>query len=114
MEQTPTSVPVKSYEELQRQTDDANETVIRMKESGVSSAAIYDILIKKGIEHTIAVHAIESAKPGGSTSKSLGRNDMIVGACWIAGGLIVTIGTYMAASENGGHYFITYGPVIYG
>jgi hypothetical protein len=39
---------------------------------------------------------------------------MLIGGLWIAGGLILTIGSYMAVSESGGHYFITYGPIIYG
>jgi len=29
-------------------------------------------------------------------------------------GVAITVGTYANASENGGGYYITFGPVIYG
>ncbi|MEO5643897.1 MAG: hypothetical protein ABIQ40_18660 [Bacteroidia bacterium] len=98
----------------ERTLADAIETTSSLKASGVSSAAIYEVLIKKGIDHPNAVKIIESTLPGGQASKKEGRNDMLIGGLWIAGGLILTIGSYMMVSDKGGRYFITYGPVIYG
>lgn len=89
-------------------------TTATLKESGVSSASIYEMLIQKGIDHPNAVKIIESTLPGGQEAKKEGRNDMIIGGLWIAGGLILTIGSYMMVADKGGRYFITYGPVIYG
>lgn len=86
----------------------------RMKAAGVSNAVIYDMLIKKGVEHTVATKIIDTIGPAGKEEKKEGRNDMIIGGLWFAGGLILTIGSYMMVSESGGRYLITYGPIIYG
>jgi hypothetical protein len=86
----------------------------RMKATGVSNAVIYDMIIKKGVDHVTAVKIIETIAPAGKEEKKEGRNDMLIGGLWIAGGLILTIGSYMMVSESGGRYLITYGPIIYG
>jgi hypothetical protein len=93
---------------------EAQKTTELLKASGVSAATIYEMLTKKGIDHANAVKIIESTLPGGQAARSEGRNDMIIGGLWIAGGLIITIGSYMMVSEGGGRYLITYGPIIYG
>lgn len=85
-----------------------------LKSTGVSSATIYSMLTEKGLDHSSAIQIIESTLPGGQLSKKEGREDMIIGGLWIAGGLVLTIGSYMMVSESGGRYLITYGPVIYG
>lgn len=47
-------------------------------------------------------------------TKAVGRKNMIYGALWFFGGLIVTVGTYSAASSSGGTYLVTWGAIIFG
>jgi hypothetical protein len=45
-----------------------------------------------------------------------GGKDMVVGALWCVGGILVTVITYGAASTNpaGGQYVVAYGAIIFG
>lgn len=52
-------------------------------------------------------------KRGGKSKKEKAKNDMIYGALWCGGGILVTAITYSAAS-GGGRYFAAYGAIIYG
>lgn len=40
--------------------------------------------------------------------------DVVAGSIWLGIGLLITIGTYVAASDMGGHYVISFGPIVYG
>ncbi|HET6990977.1 MAG TPA: hypothetical protein VFJ43_06620 [Bacteroidia bacterium] len=112
MEQTQVHYP--PVTDQQKLIAEATQTASTLKSSGVSDATIYDILVKKGVDPSTAEQITRNTIPAKTVEKSEGRNDMIIGGLWIAGGLILTIGSYMAVSESGGHYFITYGPIIYG
>lgn len=100
----------------QKQLDDAWDTATTMVSSGVAPQTIYEIITGKGIPHDQAMNIINRARTQTDTTTgevSDGKQDILYGALWLGGGLTITIGTYMMAS-NGGSYFITYGPVIYG
>jgi hypothetical protein len=43
-----------------------------------------------------------------------GIGDMVLGALWCVGGIIVTVATYRFASENGGTYVVTWGAIVFG
>jgi hypothetical protein len=47
-------------------------------------------------------------------SKALARKNMLSGAFWCIGGIIVTVATYGAASNGGGTYFVAWGAIAYG
>jgi len=47
-------------------------------------------------------------------SKALARKNMLSGALWCIGGIIVTVATYGAASSGGGTYFVAWGAIAYG
>lgn len=49
-----------------------------------------------------------------SESRGEGKRDLVIGLIVLAVGLVVTIGSYAAASEGGGSYFITYGLIAAG
>ncbi len=55
-----------------------------------------------------------SSSSGGGESGGSGVRNMLIGGVLVVVGLAVTIGTYSAASESGGRYYVFYGPVIWG
>jgi hypothetical protein len=116
---TPPQQPVNAQPQnppTQKQLDDAWETATSMVGSGISPQTIFEILTENGIPPQTAQHLVQKALRETDPETgiaSTGKSDMLIGGLWIAGGLLITFGTYALAS-NGGTYFITYGPVIYG
>jgi hypothetical protein len=55
------------------------------------------------------------AAPAAQTTRD-GSRDTFIGACWLVGGLAVTLISYSAAasSPNGGKYYFAYGAIAYG
>jgi hypothetical protein len=94
--------------------EEAKDSVALLKSSGVTSATIYDVLLKKGVDHATAMKLINETLPGGVVSRSEGREDMLIGGLLIAAGLVLSIGSYVMLKDSGGGYFITYGLVVYG
>ncbi|MEI6900821.1 MAG: hypothetical protein WCL00_13160 [Bacteroidota bacterium] len=45
---------------------------------------------------------------------SAGARNMIVGALWCIGGIIVTAVTYDAVKDTGGTYFVAWGAILFG
>ena len=41
-------------------------------------------------------------------------HNIIVGALWCVGGILVTALTYNAVKETGGHYIIAWGAILFG
>ena len=46
-------------------------------------------------------------------NKEVGKKNMLYGALWFIGGVVVTIGTYSAAS-GGGSYLVAWGAILFG
>jgi hypothetical protein len=42
------------------------------------------------------------------------RRDVLVGALWLGGGVLVTVVSYSLVPEGGGRYVVTLGPIVYG
>lgn len=42
------------------------------------------------------------------------RKNMLVGGIWLVLGIVVTAGTYAAASNGGGTYVVTWGAIVFG
>lgn len=103
-----------SPEQLRLQTE-AWDSARRLHAGGTHPATIYDILVQKGVDPVAAQRIVQSATlvPAANYKSEAGR-DMLIGGLWIIGGVVITVGTYMAVSESGGHYLITYGPIVYG
>jgi len=43
-----------------------------------------------------------------------GSSNMLFGALWCIGGIVVTAVTYNAVKETGGTYFVAWGAIVYG
>jgi uncharacterized protein YgiM (DUF1202 family) len=52
----------------------------------------------------------ESAVP----TRASAKRNMVVGALWCVGGIVLTTVTYSSVAGNGGTYFVAWGPVIFG
>lgn len=50
------------------------------------------------------------------SGRSTARSQMMIGLCWCVGGVIVTIGSYMAAANGtgSGSYVVAWGAIIFG
>jgi hypothetical protein len=49
-----------------------------------------------------------------NAKRSKAKKDILYGALWCVGGIIITVGTYSAASNGGGSYVITWGAILFG
>ena len=49
-----------------------------------------------------------------SAQNERAQKDMLYGALWCIGGIVVTALTYSAASEQGGTYVIAWGAILFG
>lgn len=108
-------LPPPASPEQQRLQTEAWESARRLHAGGTHPATIYDILVQKGVDPVAAQRIVQSATSVPATNnKSEAGRDMLIGGLWIVGGLVITIGSYMAVSDGGGRYLITYGPIIYG
>jgi hypothetical protein len=63
------------------------------------------------IDGETQIRVDEEAEPA---SKESGQKNMLVGALWCIGGIVVTAVTYSNASTSGGTYFVAWGPVLFG
>jgi hypothetical protein len=52
------------------------------------------------------------AEPAEETSN--GASDMLFGALWCIGGIVVTAATYSAVKDTGGTYIVAWGAIIFG
>jgi hypothetical protein len=89
----------------------------QMMRNGASRKKIISALAAKGVPENIAgtiVDRLESAKRDASRSNA-GR-DMAIGAVVCIVGLVITLGTYAAASgsSSGGRYVVAWGAIIFG
>ena len=86
-----------------------------MFEQKKSSSATKRLLIEQGLtaeEADIVISNLQAQMR--EAKRSVSNKNMIYGALWLIGGLLVTVITYSAASESGGTYVITYGAIIFG
>lgn len=77
-------------------------------------------------EHFLVPVLEPMAKPGNVSApeaaanhlsaKSMGNKNMLVGALWCIGGIVVTAATYSAASSSsgGGTYVVAWGAILFG
>lgn len=53
--------------------------------------------------------------PEERAARKQGENDLVHGALWLVGGLVVTGVTYLAAEARGeGYYLLAWGPIVFG
>jgi hypothetical protein len=101
-------------------TEQAVEAVYRFAaaqlQAGVAPATIRSNLIEKGLSDEgadIVVRNLQQLQA--RAHREAGQKDMLYGALWCIGGIVVTAVSYSAAaSAGGGTYVITWGAVVFG
>lgn len=89
-------------------------TFDQMVNNGVPADKMKVDLINQGLNVDDAEIVVNNAtREIKKANKERGKKDMLYGALWCIGGIIVTVATYSAAS-NGGTYIIAYGAIIWG
>ncbi|HAS42941.1 MAG TPA: hypothetical protein DCS93_20845 [Microscillaceae bacterium] len=73
-----------------------------------------EALIEQGLDQETAAIVIDKLEKDIGEVKQKGANkDMIYGALWCIGGIVVTAASYSAAS-GGGTYVVTWGAILFG
>jgi hypothetical protein len=81
---------------------------------GVAPAEIEKRLVEKGLDAESAQIVVTNLKAARSKAmKEAGQKNMLYGALWCIGGLIVTAVTFQAAA-GGGSYVIAWGAILFG
>ena len=85
-----------------------------MIEQGKSATETKNILIEQGLKAEDAEVVVTNLQAQIDQAKNeAGNKNMLYGALWCIGGLLVTALTYSAAS-NGGTYVVAWGAVVFG
>jgi hypothetical protein len=81
---------------------------------GVAPAKIKASLIEKGVDEESAGVVVRNLKEARSKAiKEAANKNMLFGALWCIGGIVVTALTYSAAA-GGGRYVVAWGAVVFG
>jgi hypothetical protein len=84
---------------------------------GASAAEVEKDLTDMGFDAEVANTAIASVQGAMRAAKKKAANkNILLGALWCGGGVLVTAFTYSAASSSsgGGHYVVAWGAIVFG
>jgi hypothetical protein len=85
-----------------------------LMKDGASELQIESKLMEKGLDQQSASIVVRNlARLRSNAVKDAGKKNMLFGALWCIGGLVVTAVTYSAAS-GGGTYIVAWGAIIFG
>ena len=89
--------------------------VAEQMESGASAPQIQAMLLEKGLDQDTAAAIVANCTRLRSEAISeAGQKDMVFGALWCIGGIVVTVATYGAAASGGGTYIVAWGAIVFG
>lgn len=81
---------------------------------GASNQEIQKALMEQGVdEESAGIIVTQLNELRDQQAKEAGQKNMMFGALWCIGGIVVTALTYSAASE-GGSYVVAWGAIIFG
>lgn len=82
--------------------------------SSTSPPQIQAMLVEKGIDQESAATVVSNlTRMRSEAIREAGKKNMLYGALWCIGGIVVTAVTYSAAS-GGGTYIVTWGAIVFG
>lgn len=81
---------------------------------GVALAKIEKKLIEQGLSPEAAATVVGNLKQAkAQAAKEASRKNMLYGALWCVGGIVVTVLTYQAAA-GGGSFVVAWGAILFG
>jgi hypothetical protein len=81
---------------------------------GHSRMQVEDRLVERGLDREAASTVVDKLLAmRAEAQEEAARKDMLYGALWCLGGVLVTALTYIAA-EGGGVYIVWWGAIVYG
>src|SRR5262249_31091543 len=85
-------------------------------EAGVPREEIERELMTHGLDEESAEEVVEEAREARNEAlKEAGQRNMLFGALWCVGGIVVTVGSfYFAANVGAGKYVIAWGAIVVG
>jgi hypothetical protein len=101
-------------------TEQAVEAVYRFAaqqmRDGIAPAEIRRNLIEQGLSVEVATIVVDNLQEAMAKAHSqAGQKNMLFGALWCIGGIVVTVATYSAAASAGeGRYIIAWGAIVFG
>jgi hypothetical protein len=103
-------------EPSQQQTVDAlYRYAAEQMRAGVAAPQIESQLVAQGLDPSSAATVVRNLSAARTNAlRAAGKKNMLYGAVWCIGGILITALTYSAASQRGGTYFITWGAIIFG
>jgi hypothetical protein len=99
--------------------DGERETTVRawLEQKGLGPDAIDEIVARARARIREQVEEHETAHEAAyeEATRARRRQDVLHGALWFGGGLLLTVGTCSAAQDaGGGSYVLAWGPMLYG
>jgi hypothetical protein len=84
--------------------------------NGVAPAEIEKNLTERGLDAKAAALVVRELKHAkGRAFEEVGRKNMLYGALWCIGGIVVTAMSYLAAANaGGGKYLLAWGAIAFG
>ncbi len=101
---------------------EARKNAALLLQAGLTVEEVQKHLIDKGLDPAdvakvvksrAALNLMKTMEPSRSSPAKSGQKDMIVGAVWCLGGIVVTAVTYRAALA-GGTYLVAWGAIVFG
>jgi hypothetical protein len=82
--------------------------------NGSSPQQIQGMLVEKGLDQESAATVVSNlTRMRSEAVRDAGKKNMLYGALWCIGGIVVTGATYSAASD-GGTYIVAWGAIVFG
>jgi len=109
----PTPEPEQSTEEL---VQAIYHFAAEQLHNGVAPHNVEKLLIEKGLDAEAAGTVVENLRKARSEAlREAGKKNMLYGALWCVGGIVVTVVTYQAAAGGGGgSYVVAWGAILFG
>ena len=90
------------------------ELAAEQMKNGASEQQIQSMLVEKGLDQESAATVVSNlTRIRSEAIREAGRKNMVYGALWCIGGIVVTVVTYRAAS-SGGTYVVAWGAIVFG
>ena len=82
--------------------------------NGVPPQQIKSLLVERGLDQDSAAVVVSNlSEMRAKAVREAGNSDMLYGALWCIGGIVVTVAT-MSAASGGGTYVVAWGAIVFG